>query len=567
MAAFAAAYGILIYLILPARVVALDDDFAYLRSVVLTLQHGRPWTDAWLEPWSAGFSTLAALVYGATGSFYCSTYGLLSALAAVSFYAMCRLLMSRGLSPRRAVVLAFLGLTFPTVLWKSIEFTGVALYVPCLLLALLMAEQRRWVWFLLVWMLALSTRQSALAWAVLPVAAVFEDFAKFGRKLQPSSWLMPSLSAALGVGFYRWLGDFMNKTHAQRVITDQMWAGCNLAQAGKSFLISGIVLLFAVGLGSMVLRCFSDGAPKRKEKPRAIAIGLAMVLGAALFLNARDFIACDHPVFDTRLGGVYLKAVTALAAIGWVVSRFSFRPLALAGAIGAVATLSVRKDLWDYYLIDAAIFGFFVVAPELKSGAAVPQQSHRYGLHYVTSILLAAHLIFIVQFKAHIDRGHALCALGSRALVEGRIPPDEASFLPFGLMAWYFFPYYAQRDGAITADLGDFGRYLKQDTVDIAWRFSKLLRRLPDHNGDLPADRRASIVGGRFKYCWFFSADVLLVHAPLERTRPAKSAYPDSYQLPVFPADDLGWRAVILKISHQPNDNRAAGSHGNIEIQ
>jgi hypothetical protein len=53
------------------------------------------------------------------------------------------------------------------------------------------------------------------------------------------------------------------------------------------------------------------------------------------------------------------------------------------------------------------------------------------------------------------------------------------------------------------------------------------------------------IIGGSFNYCWFFSATVLLLHSPLEKMRAAESPFPDNYRLPVFPADDAGWRAAI----------------------
>jgi hypothetical protein len=35
------------------------------------------------------------------------------------------------------------------------------------------------------------------------------------------------------------------------------------------------------------------------------------------------------------------------------------------------------------------------------------------------------------------------------------------------------------------------------------------------------------------------------LHSPLEKMRAAESPFPDYYRLPVFPADDAGWRAAI----------------------
>ena len=66
----ALAYGLVIYVTLPPEAIAINDDFAYLKSVVQTLQHGRPWTNDWLEPWSASLASLSALVFHATGRFH-----------------------------------------------------------------------------------------------------------------------------------------------------------------------------------------------------------------------------------------------------------------------------------------------------------------------------------------------------------------------------------------------------------------------------------------------------------------------------------------------------------------
>ena len=73
--------GVFVFATLPGGVVVMNDDFGYLRSVVATLQHGRPWTDEWLEPWSAGLSVLSALVYLATGSWLLAIQGVQALLA------------------------------------------------------------------------------------------------------------------------------------------------------------------------------------------------------------------------------------------------------------------------------------------------------------------------------------------------------------------------------------------------------------------------------------------------------------------------------------------------------
>jgi|GEM_PF-1545834 len=542
------AFGLLVFLILPTGIIALNDDFGYLRSVVLTLQHGRPWTDDWLEPWGAGFSVLAAALFQASGSFHFATYGLLGVLAALSFYLLARILAARGLPALTALTVAMLGLTTPTILWKSLEFTGMALYLPCLLAALWSAENRRWGWFFLVWSLALSTRQSALSWAILPVAAVFEDFLTKRRATPVAVWWSPFCVIAGGVGLFCMLGKFMNKTHAQRMITDQMWQGWSLLQARGTFFTGGVIMLLAAGLGAAVLQIFGDRVAPRRSRGlvftlAAIAVGIGL-----LFIKPADHIGFDHAALDGRMGAVYLNILLALAVAGWALISWSIRPVAAAGALGSLAVLCIRNVVWDYYLLDLACFGFFAVrlpqtvAGELPSARRIGRVIPRAALMVVIGTF---HLLFVLHFKVYFDRGYAMGILGVRALQGGLVPADEGAFLPFGLMGWYYYPNYIEHDGAKSADLADFGRYLKHDTIGYANGFPKILHRIPEFRQNAPRDRSGVITSDLFPFCWVFHAEYLLMHSSPESAQPAKSALPKDFQLPIFPVDDAGWRRLI----------------------
>jgi hypothetical protein len=136
----ASLFGLFLYGTLPAGVAVYNDDFGYLRSVLETLEHGRPWTNDWLEPWAASFSTLSALVFLAGGDARLAMHGLLGLLGAVGFAAGCALWKARGHRAAPALALAALVSTVPTLLWKSVEFTAFALHLPCLLLALRFSE-------------------------------------------------------------------------------------------------------------------------------------------------------------------------------------------------------------------------------------------------------------------------------------------------------------------------------------------------------------------------------------------------------------------------------------------
>ena len=74
-AVVAVAAGVFLFLLLPSEVTTVGDDFGYYKSIVETIQHARPWTDGWLEPWAASLSVISALIFRATGNFLLATYG------------------------------------------------------------------------------------------------------------------------------------------------------------------------------------------------------------------------------------------------------------------------------------------------------------------------------------------------------------------------------------------------------------------------------------------------------------------------------------------------------------
>ncbi len=536
----ATAYGLFVLALLPPGIIALNDDFAYLRSVVETLQHGRLWTDDWLEPWAAGLSLLSALLFKGTGSFYFATYGLLALLAAAAFFAAGQLLLARNLPIGRTLLLAALGLTFPTLLWKQVQFTGLALYLPCLLVALWAAEARRWVVFGVAWLLALATRQSALAWAALPLAAIVMDWRADGKSAG-RRWLGPLLSVVAGSGLYLILGQFMNKTVAQQAITDRMWENWNFSQAQHSLLTGGVVLLLAVGLGQWAFRGVSvphDGQGRRWLWVAGVALAGIFLLIA----NVRDRVACEFDTFDSAWGAGYLRVGMALGLAGLALGRFSWRTVPLAGALAALEVLSLRSVIWDYYLLDVVVFGFCAVQPAVTDAAG---DVAKWAPRLPVGAIALFQVVSVLPIKGSLDRTHALFDLGSRAVEEGRVAPQKASFLPFGLMAWYYFPLHVRDGWTSGPDLADFGGCLEQDTVLIAWRYSKPLRGLPGHDTGLPEDRSQVIASGKFNYCWFYGVEVMLLPAPPASVRPGKRQYPADYRLPVYPHDDAGWRDLI----------------------
>src|SRR5207247_3629125 len=83
----------------------------------------------------------------------------------VSFFLLCR-------RPPRSTLFPYTTL-FRS--WKIAEFGAVPLYAACLLAAICFARQRRWLWFGVVWFIALLSRQSALLWLALPAGMLLES--------------------------------------------------------------------------------------------------------------------------------------------------------------------------------------------------------------------------------------------------------------------------------------------------------------------------------------------------------------------------------------------------------
>jgi len=206
-----------VWLSLPPTVIVFNDDFGYLRSILETLQHRRPWTDDWLEPWAASLSVFSALVFSLTGSFRAATYGLQAVSVGITAALSIHLLQSRKMSLFPAIAWSLVFVSFPTMLWKIAEFGAVPLYAACLLAAICFARQRRWLWFGVVWFIALLSRQSALLWLALPAGMLLES-SKGWREWRATIAKL----AAIGLGgalVYLGTQSVMNRTNAQAVMT------------------------------------------------------------------------------------------------------------------------------------------------------------------------------------------------------------------------------------------------------------------------------------------------------------------------------------------------------------
>ncbi len=531
--------ALLLFATFPGGLVPINDGFGYIRSIALTYQHGRPWTDDWLEPWAAGFSTLGALVFAGTGSMYLATYGVCAALMGVTAWACSRLLAARQVPVPVAAAVTVMLLLFPTVLWKYVEVSGFSLYFACLFLALLSYERGNWPGFTLAWCVALSTRQSAVAWGVLPAYALAG--ALWRRESSgPRNALRPLVSILVAAGVFLWLAGGMNQTHAQTVITSHTLARWSLPVAVNALEVALWTFGVAFGLGRLVMgACPREGTGLVR---RGLAAGAAaLVVAASLGWDLRAKLAYDHDAFAVPAFYVYLKGLCLLGGVGLGLSALRVRLDFLLAALGATAVLLLRSATWDYYLADVCVFAFLGA----ETGGRETETFR--GRAYVCGALAALSLSFLVFFKMRCDREYLVDTLGARALARGAIDWTDASFLPFGATGWYFFPYYATHEGRTSADLGDFGRYLRQDVYGVAERYPRILRTFPQFRGTLPSDRSTIVEQARFSYCWFFHVDAALVRLPAAQVRPALTPVARDAGPPALPLTDAAWRAELRR--------------------
>ncbi|MEO7413287.1 MAG: hypothetical protein ABIZ81_08005 [Opitutaceae bacterium] len=532
-------YGLLIWLLLPSGVITINDDFGYLRSVVQTLQQGRPWTDDWLEPWAASLSSLGALLFSATGSFSFAIHGLLAAFAVAAFAAMGLLFRQRGFSLKLGAAAALVLLTFPTVLWKTVEFTSVALYLPCLLFALWASAGQRWWLFLVFWALAMAARQSALPWLLIPLwgAAQGAFFSKSERRSR--AWAAPAAAAVCGLLFFGVLDRGMNQTHAQEVLTQQAFTHIVPRDALRAFGVGFFVYMVAAGWGAFLLgqsgRVSCGVASRRK-----IAL-VALIFAALLLVDERDWARWEHNLVIGSSGWWYLKLVIAISAVGWLRGGFRLRADYALFALGSLVLVCVRGVIWDYYLLEVALFGIFGVTALERSSARDFRSSR-----WLLGLVAVFHLLFFLDLKCVLDRARALCVISEIALREQKLQPTELSYAPFGFTGWHLYPYYVRHEGKASADLAGFGRYLRSGAVEVGQSYSKVLHVLPQFRHEPPGDRRNLVASGRVRFAWFFHAEFFLLRFKTETEQPADvSLVAAEYHPQSLPLNDAEWRSFI----------------------
>jgi hypothetical protein len=537
----AAAYGMLIYGTLPPGVAVLNDDFGYLRSIIETLQRGRPWTDDWLEPWSASLSVLSALVFKFTGSFHMATQGVQAVCAAGAVAGAAALFQDRGVSPSRSAVAGLLLVSFPTVMWKSVEFTGMVLYLPCLLWAIRAAGRRQWGVFFAVWLVAGASRQSAVTWLALPAWAGVAAIAR-GVPWRRPAWVLAGAAAWIGV-----LHEFMNRTQSQALITARWYERAGASSAGPNLVMGMAVVLGAIGLGRFILLVNQPERSAGTVPPLRVLAALGATAMVLVLLAGNAPMYFEHASFEGHAGLLFTAGLGACAVAGWIIGCGVVRGDFLLASGASLALVAIRSEVWDYYYVDVAFFALFAATP------GTDEQRTSAPAKWLRAVALGCGILcgafqgyFVWVTKCRVDRESVACRLAEISLRAGTLEVTELNGLPMGFVGWQLHPHFVAHEGRGDADIGGFQRYLRSGAIELRrsprrfWSDSSSLRPVDGADAVRVLASEVTRVG------WFWHERCTLLRSP-DGGASARLAFDRSRYQPVrFPLNDQEWRELIL---------------------
>ncbi|MBX3751263.1 MAG: hypothetical protein KF897_14365 [Opitutaceae bacterium] len=475
-----------------------------------------------------------------TGSFRIAVHGLLAALMALSFLAFRALLVGRAFKPLHAAGLAVLFLTFPTILIKSLEFGSVVICIPALLLLIGLAEKRRWGWFYVVWAVAVASRQSALAWLALPLGEVVIRWQACpgGRG---RSVIAPAGVVAGGIATYAGFALGMNQTHAQAVITDRLVSNLDPGQTLQGLAVCIAVFITAGGLGRFMAWGLGGATVPASEGGRSqtfLKLGGAFAVLAFYGSDPLGFLHFEHSLFGLGAGGAYLVLAFATAACGWLVNPLPLTAVPACAALACAALVSLRSPVWDYYLIDVGLLGFF--SWRCLPAQALPGRARRIVGWLVVGALAAMHVGFVSNVNQLLNRHAGVIRLCEPALRAGIITPADLSVAPFGYQAWHLYPYFIAHEGRAVPDIADFRIYLAPQSLVL--ELSRVDDPAAAGRGVVTTEHvgTAVIAGGVWPWQWREARGFRLKRTG--RSAPVVQLDRATYRFAPFPLTDAEWR-------------------------
>lgn len=460
--------GGLVWVLLPGMVVTLDDDFWYLRSAIQTFQKGRPWTDSWLTPWGASSSVMTAILFALTGSFTMAVHLPLALSAGAGGAGMFGFLRACGVARTRALMIVVLVLGTPTVMFMFLMYTSVAVCMGCLWVCIWLARQGRWWGFLMVWGIALSGRQSAIAWLALPGVELLGLILKRGMDLRGKDGReMRRLVMVLLLGG-AWLGvllGMMNPTRGQGQVLGDVTLE-SIAEMVPTVVMGLLAGSLGLGLAS-VARVVAGFEARTRSTGRLFGvIGVSVLAGVTMvwFVGAT---LDTHDCFRDPMTLWVLGAVAAglVGCLAWSPPRVHWG--SLAAAAGSLALVTMYRGRFDYYFVDALFFGiasgFWYSSERLTAeggGGEGGFRKWRMIGTWSTRVLVGLLVIWTtrswVRLTVDQNRTAALIRMYEEAFDAGLLRVDEVGTAPFGYLGWVLIDCYDARLNGKGGDIAGF---------------------------------------------------------------------------------------------------------------
>lgn len=557
-------FGCIIWMVLPEVVVSYDDDFAYLRSVVETIQRGRPWTYEWLTPWAASLSVLVAGLFKVTGSMSFAVHFSLALAAAMAFFGLTAILQKHDVKGWRSALLSLMLLCLPSVFFMHLMFTSVALYMGCLWLCAWLGMERRWGWFFVFWCIGISSRQSAITWLALPGWVVLTDVWQHRRiRFGESSVMRPLLVQIAGLITVAGLMLGMNKTSGQQTTFSGMSDFFNSARLLPPIAMGTASLIAGFGLGGLADFLRPQKYSKRWGGGSWLIAFLAAAGGAFAALAFREWVSASHSCYRDDISHAYFAVLGALSGVGLLMIPKRPRGETLIVAMGAFALLLIYGGVFDYYYNDLLFWGF------LTTLAPLPMAIEE-GLHvtlapglkatFVAAILfiMGVNLRWVVRFRYEGDRATAVIRLYETALRSGKVTPDIIGQDTFGHYGWLMEDYHRAHDRSPHYSLGEFMNYGQnwdgKTGTGIVTEVSKKLRKvrewLPSHNSTslVKSEKKSILHQLEVPVLWgLYSVRYAIAQVPrrMGDGPPQLPFVPSDYRLNLFPLNDAEWRDYI----------------------
>lgn len=541
-------FGLFLFLFLPTGVPVMNDDFGYLASTIETIRRFRPWTDDWLEPWSASLSVFSAAAYKLTGSFLAATQGLQAALAAIGATFAYLLFHARGFSIKQGAFAAIALLSFPSLLWKLTEYTSMVVYIPCLLGAIWAADKRRWDLFFICWLVAVSSRQSAVVWLFIPLTAGLRAWLKHPD--ERPAWLKPAAVSLGSALVFVLLAKSMNHTQAQAMITDHLLERASLSASLRNGTTGACILALSVGVGALLFHSRSTGPDtSRWSQPGRTVMVLGLAACIYTFLTPSLQLYFEHASFRGWFGQLYLNLLIGAGLAGLCAGRFSVRWELLSCSVAALGLVCLRTDVWDYYYTDIALFSLFaVIRPRHATGADSAEFQSSDSLMNRTFLIvsLGCHLLFAFELKCRLDRDYAGSVVAEEALHRGELDVLDIGAMSYGFIGWQLHRHFVAHDGKNDPDIGGFMRYLQQPAAESRlsrmrfWADSKSL-------APIQGEDETRVIGSKvFRVGWFWHQRyTLLKPAIVPTSGPALNFNRADYHPRRLPLTDDEWRRFI----------------------